>query len=269
VVVEESNRNAFTGNRIVSAVLPGISIISSNGTKAYHNYIEGHESLGSGIRDVSIDGNSFYSSWDNGYPCGGNSWYGFNGPDDYSGKLQSFIGGDWIIDTPYMVSADSQDNYPFKETDGWTNHPILINSNVTVTRSWVKTYAAYVTTADIPGNTGSMSVAMPKLNSTHIRVYVDGIALPDPSLVQTDNGTHYSIYFEFTTGAHEITIQYAPTGDINADGVINILDLVKIAVTFGITIYDSVWSLDADVNNDKRVNIVDIVTVAIHFGHTG
>ncbi len=267
VFIIESNRNMFTGNNIISPVMPGISIQNSNGTKAYHNYIEGRDWIGN-PSDVSIDENSHFSSWDNGYPCGGNSWYGFDGPDDNSGKLQSLPGSDGIIDTPYVVSSDSQDNYPFKQTAGWANQPISIASNVTITESCVKTYVALITTAGDAGGTGAFNVSMPKLNSTKIRVQIDGEPVPDPFPLEIDNGTHYSVYFEFPTGVHEISFQYAGSGDANADGTVNILDIVMVAVSFGTLIPDHNWTLDADVNNDHKVNIIDIATVAIHFGST-
>ena len=50
-------------------------------------------------------------------------------------------------------------------------------------------------------------------------------------------------------------------GDVNADGVVNIQDLVLVAANFGKT-----GTNDADVNNDGIVNIQDLVLVAANFG---
>lgn len=50
--------------------------------------------------------------------------------------------------------------------------------------------------------------------------------------------------------------------DVNADGVVNILDLVQVASEFG----QRGEGLAGDVNSDGIVNIFDLVTVAYHFG---
>lgn len=49
--------------------------------------------------------------------------------------------------------------------------------------------------------------------------------------------------------------------DVNADGVVNILDLVFVAARFG--------EVDpkADVNGDGTVNILDLTLVAQNFGN--
>ena len=51
-------------------------------------------------------------------------------------------------------------------------------------------------------------------------------------------------------------------GDINSDGVVNILDLVFVASAFGKTEPN-----DADVNGDGVINILDLVFVASNFGN--
>jgi parallel beta-helix repeat protein len=56
----------------------------------------------------------YYSSnnWDDGYPSGGNYWSDYNGTDLYSGPYQNETGSDGIGDTPYVIDANNQDNYP-------------------------------------------------------------------------------------------------------------------------------------------------------------
>lgn len=54
--------------------------------------------------------------------------------------------------------------------------------------------------------------------------------------------------------------------DVNADGVINILDLTLVAGQFGTAAADQ--PLNTDVNGDGTVNILDLTLVASHFGKT-
>jgi hypothetical protein len=56
------------------------------------------------------------STWDNGYPSGGNYWSSSNyiGPDLFNGPNQNITGGDGIGDNPYQVyGAANIDHYPF------------------------------------------------------------------------------------------------------------------------------------------------------------
>ena len=59
-----------------------------------------------------------------------------------------------------------------------------------------------------------------------------------------------------------LTIEPALAADISGDGVVNIQDLVTVALEFG----ESGADLTGDVNGDGVVNIVDIVTIARDFG---
>ena len=52
--------------------------------------------------------------------------------------------------------------------------------------------------------------------------------------------------------------------DVNGDGKVNILDLVRVANAFGDTVTDA--NKAADVNRDGEINILDLVQVAQNFG---
>ena len=54
--------------------------------------------------------------------------------------------------------------------------------------------------------------------------------------------------------------------DVNADGVVNILDLTLIATYFGETPTIIDQAPNPDVNGDGIVNILDLTLVASHFG---
>ena len=54
--------------------------------------------------------------------------------------------------------------------------------------------------------------------------------------------------------------------DVNADGVVNILDLTRVASAFGKPVSDDTAA--ADVNTDGEINILDLVQVASNFGQS-
>ena len=63
----------------------------------------------------------------------------------------------------------------------------------------------------------------------------------------------------------ETNLEQLQASDVNADGVVNILDLTLVAAQFGTTpAVDQ--TLNPDVNADGTVNILDLTLVASHFG---
>ena len=75
-----------------------------------------------------------------------------------------------------------------------------------------------------------------------------------------------SILSLLTVGyTQETNLEQLQASDVNADGVINILDLTLVAVNFGTTpVADQ--ALNPDANGDGSVNILDLTLVASHFG---
>ena len=56
--------------------------------------------------------------------------------------------------------------------------------------------------------------------------------------------------------------------DVNNDGVVNILDMIKVATALGSTPDSGYWNPAADVNGDGVVNILDLIVVDRHFGES-
>ena len=72
----------------------------------------------------------------------------------------------------------------------------------------------------------------------------------------------------FTAGyTQETNLDTLAAADVNADGVINVLDLTIIAANFGKTVIAD-QKPNPDVNGDGIVNILDMTLVASHFGET-
>ena len=61
---------------------------------------------------------------------------------------------------------------------------------------------------------------------------------------------------------------YVPSPDVERDGIIDIVDMVIVALAFGSKPGDPNWNPYADLNQDGIIDIVDIVMIAIHFGET-
>jgi len=54
-------------------------------------------------------------------------------------------------------------------------------------------------------------------------------------------------------------------GDINKDGVVDLLDLVIVTKAFGSTPTSPNWNPEADLNNDEIINICDITIVTVSY----
>jgi hypothetical protein len=58
-------------------------------------------------------------------------------------------------------------------------------------------------------------------------------------------------------------------GDINGDGVVNLLDLRILASAFSSRPGDARWNSNADIDGDGKVDLGDLVILAAHYGQTG
>jgi len=56
--------------------------------------------------------------------------------------------------------------------------------------------------------------------------------------------------------------------DVDINGIINILDILQIAVAFGTSPGDPKWNPQADVDPNGIINILDVLQVAVHFGES-
>ena len=62
------------------------------------------------------------------------------------------------------------------------------------------------------------------------------------------------------------TIVMLILGDLNGDGIVDIVDVVTCALAFGSKPGDPNWNPVADLNNDGIIDIVDLVIIGIDFG---
>ena len=87
-------------------------------------------------------------------------------------------------------------------------------------------------------------------------------AQADPVIGELDTADN-----SYTGGTVKIVIQ----GDINGDGIVDIFDIARIAIVFGVQVIGVPppnWDPNADINGDYIIDIFDIVIVALHFGES-
>jgi len=66
----------------------------------------------------------------------------------------------------------------------------------------------------------------------------------------------------FTDG----TVKIALLGDVNADGIVNLSDLIEAAKAFGAIPGSPIWNPQADIWPDGVINILDLKKIAVRFG---
>ncbi|UCD92566.1 MAG: right-handed parallel beta-helix repeat-containing protein [Methanobacteriota archaeon] len=102
--LQHSDSNTIFSNNISSNNWYGIHLFISNSNRVYHNDFIDNLNQAYDDRATNV--------WDDGYPSGGNCWSDYMGVDEMSGPNQDIPGSDGIGDTPYVIDADSQDEYP-------------------------------------------------------------------------------------------------------------------------------------------------------------
>ena len=124
--------------------------------------------------------------------------------------------------------------------------PIPLTFTVNETTSWIGYSLDGQANVTITGNTNLAGLS---LGPHSVVVYANDTA--------GNMGSSETVHFEV-----------AILGDQNGDGVVDIVDLVIVALNFGSESEDPDWNPSADINLDGIVDIVDIVIAALCFGAT-
>jgi len=64
------------------------------------------------------------------------------------------------------------------------------------------------------------------------------------------------------------TVQATINGDVNSDGIVNVLDLTIVSLSYGLFKGEPGYNPEADINEDGIVDMRDLVIVAYHLGWT-
>lgn len=208
---ESASDNTISENYIANNWV-GIFLEDSSDNCIYHNnFVDNTNQV---YTENSVN------SWDDGYPSGGNYWSDYVGVDIYHSPNQDIPGTDGIGDAPYIIDANNRDNYPlmnpYAQIDAsikvkGNDYPVTIVSNTTIDQIVATKNTLHFESSGPAGETGYVRVIFPMVNTTEIKVLIDGQKLtPPPFPVITSNGTHYFIYFEFTLSTHNVALQFAP-----------------------------------------------------------
>lgn len=226
--VWSSNLNLIEANDILDHSFAGVYPYFGGGENTfYHNDFVNNRYHLYTFGDVNV--------WDNGYPSGGNYWSSYQGADSCNGPNQNEAGPDGIGDTPYTIRSGNVDHYPI--TSIWTPVPtsmevsgrdygVTIVSDAQIDHIVATKNNLHFEASGQAGDAYTR-VIFPMVNTTNLRIFVDGALLsPPPFPVIKSNGTHYFIYFEFGLSSHTIAIQFAPV-ELTLDVAPSSLNLIS------------------------------------------
>ena len=258
-----SSNNVISCNEICSNGRYGISIWTSpNNNKIFHNSFTNN-----GMQTISQGTNT----WDDDYPSGGNYWSNYNGTDSNS---------DGIGDSPYVIDANNQDNYPLMSP--WTPPDIEV-SNVTS-----KTVMGLGFTARI--NVTAVDRGA-KVEGFNITVYANSTPIQMQSLILSSGNSATAVFTwnttgfaygnytlsayaepllgeanttnnRFTYGIIHVTIP----GDFNGDFKVGPADFALLSAAYGSTPSSPKWNPNCDVNGDESVGPADFAQLSAHYG---
>ena len=124
-----------------------------------------------------------------------------------------------------------------------------------------------------PETNATFTIATPTTNAPFERSsggsYNFSFELPSsgkPGKYIVNATTDYDAAGTYYYAANNASFNIKLVGDINGDGVVNILDAILLADAFGSVPGNTNWNPNADLNGDGVVNILDAILLANNFG---
>jgi parallel beta-helix repeat protein len=265
------NNNSIVGNNVTDN---NLAVYSHSGNNIfYHDNFVGNT--------VQVIG-GFTNVWDDGYPAGGNYWSDYAGQDSYRGPYQNDTGSDGIGDAPYIIDANSTDNYPLTIAD-------VAISNITLAKTVVgQRYGVSVNATlqngvyeetfnvTVYANAAAINetqITLTSRNSTIITLTWDttGFAFGNYTLNACAWPVPGEVNIENNKCTCDITIHVGVPGDVSGttpgvyDGTVNMKDVAYLVSLFNTFPGKARWDPNADVNNDGLVNMKDIAIAVYYF----
>ena len=289
IIISSSSGNSISGNTITNDI-DGIWLEACTDTRIRENNIT--DARGIGIRVINDSSNNsicyndligntqqVYSggsrnTWDNGYPSGGNYWSNYAGSDP---------NGDGIGDTPYVIEAYNQDNYPLM-------------------KPWAPAAAAVLSVApsrDIIGKGYNLNlIAMVvnqgnKIEELNVTFYANTTFIGFQTLLLWQSGgvwpapcpftwnTTGFVYGRYTLSAciqpleGEVNlannnktysaVRVTVPGDLNGDFKVGTADLYILGVNWGLQ-GSQIMNPNADINGDGKVGTKDLQILGVNWG---
>jgi len=88
-----------------------------------------------------------------------------------------------------------------------------------------------------------------------------GVLMPTKSYVLVGQTASFGV-----GNYNSLLIVFSKLGDVNRDGIINVLDLILVANALGTHPSDPKWNPSADLNQDGNINVLDLIVVATYLG---
>lgn len=277
-VYMQSDNNVICGNNIYNNARGlggyGVSLISSKDNKLCHNSFMDSPPL------VELQA-SMNTTWDDGYPSGGNYWSNYAGVDLWSGSQQNMAGSDGIGDTPYPVK-DNEDRYPLMSTHyvavditrfkTAVGQGCIMNINVTVVNRG--TYNESVNLRLFANSTlinqtfTTVMTIQPKVNTftwnTSDCNLHENYNLT--ACVSAVSGESSFLEHNCTYGYVEVTLAADIWGPDNIpDCEVDMWDVGKIGKVLFSAYPDARYNPNFDINDDGKINMADVGRMSKNF----
>lgn len=103
------------------------------------------------------------------------------------------------------------------------------------------------------------------------RVFIDEVEYPEGTKWSFGSTTNILTITATHSKSGAVTIlllKWKFSGDVNDDGVVNVLDLARLGKAYGATPTDPNWDKETDINSDNIINVLDLATVGKNYGKT-